>query len=78
MNEIFILVYGSPYIEERQVVWESIRNINSLNSNKILLIGDFNQVEYHCQKLGGTTNIQGRESFMKWRMECQLTELSIM
>lgn len=70
-----ILVYGSPYIEHRLEVWNNISlNINP-EDDRIVVCGDFNQVEFIDQKLGGLKNIQGREEFSRWRMNLGLFEI---
>lgn len=66
---------GLPYLDERKDVWDDIGRLIISVNNRTMLLGDFNQVEYSCQKSGGTNYIPGREDFMKWRMNWQLTEL---
>lgn len=47
------IVYGSPYIQERNQIWSSLSDILDSTIGAWLLIGDFNQVETQEQKLGG-------------------------
>lgn len=41
------------------------------------MMRDFNQVEYATQKIGGSTNIPGREVFMEWRKKWDLVEIPL-
>lgn len=62
-------------MDSRNTVWQLIGDILSKTHDKVLLLGDFNQVEYHNQKMGGSVNIPGREVFMNWRNKWQLLEI---
>lgn len=76
MNEWdLILVYGSPYVEGRFDVWNDIGSMIASASNRVLLLGDFNQVEFLSQKKGGNEYIPGRDYFMFWRNYWNLIEL---
>lgn len=41
----------------------------------IVLIGDFNQVEFLDEKLGGSSHVQGRHDFMHWRLDNGLIDI---
>ena len=75
-NEYFIaFVYGSPYLQSRAEVWNSLTDIMKNNGGKWVLIGDFNQVEYKEQKLGGSDRIQGANIFMDWKIHNKLLDI---
>ncbi|XP_056695114.1 uncharacterized protein [Spinacia oleracea] len=61
--------------ECRNTVWQLIGEILSNKNDKVVLLTDFNQVEYHNQKVGGSLNIPGKEDFMNWRNKWQLLEI---
>ena len=71
-----ILLYGSPYIESRGEVWDRISHCLNQNSLDSVIIGDFNQVEFLSQKLGGSNFIPGKEQFSNWRSSMGLSEIS--
>ncbi|KAL4331824.1 hypothetical protein GQ457_07G011320 [Hibiscus cannabinus] len=53
-DELFLtLIYGPPYVEEKQDFWESISSLRSNNSEKWCLIGATNIVASSEKKLGG-------------------------
>lgn len=71
-----ILLYGSPYIELRQEVWDLITfhlNQNNLDS---VVMGDFNQLEFLSQKMEGSTHIPVKDQFSTWRSKLGLSEIS--
>ncbi|XP_074271486.1 uncharacterized protein LOC141595421 [Silene latifolia] len=61
-------VYGEPDHSKRGAVWETFTcHLNSLDK-PFLLIGDFNQVEFSSDKLGGSDNlIRGANLFSYWK-----------
>lgn len=57
------LLYGDPIVEARPQIWlELASHLQSLPL--CLLIGDFNQLEWFEDKLGGAPTIRGWEVFM--------------
>lgn len=68
-------VYGSPYLELRSSVWDLYGGLIQSHLGKHLLIGDFNQLEFSTQKLGGSRYIKGANKFTHWRMENNLLEI---
>ncbi|XP_074315152.1 uncharacterized protein LOC141651333 [Silene latifolia] len=60
-------VYGEPDHSKRGAVWDNFtHHLNSLDK-PFLLIGDFNQVEFSSDKLGGSDKlIQGANLFTYW------------
>ncbi|XP_021715464.1 uncharacterized protein LOC110683408 [Chenopodium quinoa] len=69
-----MFVYGSPHIANRMEIWKSISDILESLSN-VIIIGDFNQVEYGSDKLGGNFFIPGQLEFMTWRMSIDLLDV---
>nr|XP_021851943.1 uncharacterized protein LOC110791500 [Spinacia oleracea] len=49
-----LFVYGAPHVSDRSLVWSEISSILARYPNTVL-IGDFNQVEFMDDKLGGST-----------------------
>lgn len=60
-------------MEDRLFVWNEILEYIAESSNKVMLLGDFNQVEMSSQKLGGSSIILGKDFFMGWRHQWNLT-----
>jgi len=64
INGCVLCIWCTCY-PDRPIIWEVIRSrLNSFNLSS-LLIGDFNQIEYYLDKLGGSEKIRGWEEFMK-------------
>nr|CCA66020.1 hypothetical protein [Beta vulgaris subsp. vulgaris] len=71
-----ILLYGSPYLDNRGEVWERIADYISRNPLDSVIMGDFNQIEFLNQKMGGSTYIPGKETFSQWRDQLGLSEIN--
>ncbi|XP_021728399.1 uncharacterized protein LOC110695480 [Chenopodium quinoa] len=56
-------------------VWEEISSILIEVPNAVIL-GDFNQVEYFSDKVGGSSVIPGRHDFIEWKLNSQLMDIS--
>ncbi|XP_021759197.1 uncharacterized protein LOC110724108 [Chenopodium quinoa] len=69
-----LFVYGSPHPSGRAAVWEEISHILQVYSD-ILLIADFNQVEYFSDKVGGSAHIAGLNAFQEWKIENNLLDV---
>ena len=69
------MLYGSPYLESRGVVWEMISDYVNHNSLDTVIMGDFNQLEYLNQKMGGSEYIPGKEQFSLWKHQLNLSEI---
>lgn len=69
-NEIsyMLIVYRAPHLADRPSVWNDIPSIISEYPN-ILLIGDYNQIEYLDNKLGDSLHIPGSVDFIHCRLE---------
>lgn len=68
-------VYGSPYAKERHNVWNHISECIDSSHGPWLLMGDFNQVENHSEKLRGSKIIQGVRSFQEWKTSNNLLDI---
>jgi len=68
-------VCGAPIVQDWPTTWEAIQL--HLNNFKLLtlLIGEFNQIEHHLDKLGGSEYIRGWDEFIKWNIEMGLIDL---
>ncbi|XP_056698202.1 uncharacterized protein [Spinacia oleracea] len=73
VNEIsyLLFVYGAPHVADRGLVWEEIFKILT-EYPKVVLVGDFNQVEFLDDKIGGSPHISQRLQFMQWRLDQEL------
>ncbi|XP_021757463.1 uncharacterized protein LOC110722503 [Chenopodium quinoa] len=69
-----MFVYGSPHVSFRLEVWNLITNILETIPN-VVLIGDFNQVEYLSDKLGDSSSIPGQMDFISWRIGMDLVDV---
>lgn len=75
-NEYFMLfVQGSPYLPHRDSTWNHITDLISKNPGRWILIGDFNQVENHDQKLGGSDILRGANNFREWKLHNRLIDI---
>lgn len=72
-NEIsyLLFVYGAPHVTDRIRVWEELSSILT-SYPKAVLVGDFNQVEFLDDKIGGSLNIPLRMQFTQWRLDLEL------
>ncbi|XP_074301412.1 uncharacterized protein LOC141632799 [Silene latifolia] len=69
-------VYGSPKKEQRQSVWLDIEHWLSRMDSHFILLGDFNQVEFKEDKLGGNKgSIYGAEFFSEWKVRNSLSDI---
>ncbi|XP_021714906.1 uncharacterized protein LOC110682875 [Chenopodium quinoa] len=69
-----MFVYGSPHVTNRLEIWYLISNFLESFSN-VVIIGDFNQVEYTSDKLGGNFSIPGQSDFINWRIGQDLIDV---
>uniref|UniRef100_A0A803MWR8 Endonuclease/exonuclease/phosphatase domain-containing protein n=1 Tax=Chenopodium quinoa TaxID=63459 RepID=A0A803MWR8_CHEQI len=69
-----IFVYGAPHISLRQAVWDEISSI-LLSVPNVVLLEDFNQVEFFSDKVGGSLDIPGRHSFLEWKLNAYLMDI---
>ncbi|XP_074277255.1 uncharacterized protein LOC141600896 [Silene latifolia] len=74
-KSMFVMfIYGEPALAYRCVVWERFSEVISGHS-PFLIIGDFNQVELHCDKLGGSPTIRGQDEFLAWKLQNELIDV---
>ncbi|XP_074310568.1 uncharacterized protein LOC141646590 [Silene latifolia] len=69
-----MFIYGEPSFELRLALWSSITALIS-SLSPFLIIGDFNQVEMHSDKLGGSCDIRGQQDFTTWRLDNSLLDV---
>lgn len=76
-NELsyFVCVYGAPNVAGRSEIWNTLRDFIQAHPQKLVLLGDFNQLENSTQKMGGNSFFPGANSFTKWRMDCNLMDI---
>lgn len=67
-------VYSSPILEDRVRVWNLMLSLLT-NVPNCILLGDFNHVEYHSDKLGGSSVIRGWMEFLDWRINSNFLEV---
>lgn len=53
LSWIFTVVYASPRIVERQVLWENISKVYDLHSKPLIIASDFNEPLTRDDKFGG-------------------------
>ncbi|KAL2924812.1 Uncharacterized protein RDABS01_022675 [Bienertia sinuspersici] len=68
-------LYGDPKLEGRGEVWEALKKLFASNPGPIVLLGDFNQIEFADQKLGGRKYLPGARVFSDWRVSSGLIDL---
>ncbi|XP_074303665.1 uncharacterized protein LOC141638149 [Silene latifolia] len=69
-----IFLYGEPNVALRNSLWERLSNI-SRTFSPVVLVGDFNQVEFLFDKLGGSNNIRGQFDFINWKLDNDLLDI---
>ncbi|XP_074318184.1 uncharacterized protein LOC141654978 [Silene latifolia] len=70
-------IYGSPERENRESVWLHIEHWISRMDSHFILLGDFNQVEFREDKLGGNTgSIFGAQLFSEWKVRNSLSDIA--
>ncbi|XP_074271275.1 uncharacterized protein LOC141595203 [Silene latifolia] len=70
-----LFLYAESSNASRASFWKDMKALCSSYS-PLYMIGDFNQVEHHYDKLGGSSNITRWKSFLDWRINIPLSELS--
>ncbi|XP_074308877.1 uncharacterized protein LOC141643571 [Silene latifolia] len=74
-HDMYVMfIYGEPCFDLRQSLWNSISDLIS-GLSPFLILGDFNQVEMHSDKLGGTYAIRGQQDFTNWRFDNSLLDV---
>ena len=68
-------VYGAHNLCNQPTVWETIQSYMYELSLPTLLMGDFNQVEFHTDKSGGSKKIRGWEEFTYRKMNMGLIHI---
>ncbi|XP_074298594.1 uncharacterized protein LOC141629503 [Silene latifolia] len=74
-HDMYVMfIYGEPCIDLRLSLWNNISSLIS-GLSPFLIIGDFNQVEMHSDKLGGSHIIRGQQDFTNWRFDNSLLDV---
>lgn len=69
-----MFIYGAPLIDDRNRVWDQVLDLLILYPT-CLILGDFNQVEWFEDKLGGSPFIRGWDDFVQFRLQSRLLEV---
>ncbi|XP_074306215.1 uncharacterized protein LOC141641454 [Silene latifolia] len=70
-------IYGAPKREQRQPIWLHIEQWIARMDSHFVLLGDFNQVEFKEDKLGGNKgSIYGAEVFSEWKVRNSLYDIA--
>ncbi|XP_074315705.1 uncharacterized protein LOC141651913 [Silene latifolia] len=69
-----MFIYGEPALAYRCAVWEQISEVIS-GCSPLVIIGDFNQVELHCDKFGGSPTIRGQDEFLACKLNNDLIDV---
>jgi exonuclease III len=73
----FTGVYGDP--ENKELTWRALRNLKQQGSGPWLLMGDFNEILFQHEKVGGTPKPQAQMDRFREAIEfCELTDLGFM
>ncbi|XP_074313427.1 uncharacterized protein LOC141648598 [Silene latifolia] len=71
-----VLFYGAPSLSLRTSVLMEIEKWMDTCHHPFLIVGDFNQVEYSCDKLNSSQRpIEGAEDFSLWKLRNELVEI---
>ncbi|XP_074313863.1 uncharacterized protein LOC141649061 [Silene latifolia] len=74
-NDMYsMFIYGESTFQYRSNLWDQISNV-VLGCTSFLVIGDFNQVELHTDKLGGSRSIRGQVDFTTWKLQNNLVDI---
>ncbi|XP_074277046.1 uncharacterized protein LOC141600701 [Silene latifolia] len=69
-----MFIYGEPVFMYRSSLWDKISDV-ILGYSPFVIIGDFNQVELHSDKLGGSSSIRGQDVFTNWKLHNNLIDV---
>ncbi|KAA3466354.1 reverse transcriptase [Gossypium australe] len=68
--------YGSPYLKDKNTVWDLLKGLSHGNYYPWLVAGDFNEILFGNEKKGGGVRDQGRmDVFRDTLEECQLIDI---
>ncbi|KAH9613032.1 hypothetical protein KSS87_008704 [Heliosperma pusillum] len=71
-----ILFYGEPNTSLRMNVFDQLGSLIETLTYPYLILGDFNQVEFNCDKLSRNKGqINGAMNFSKWRITHELIDI---
>ncbi|KAA3473504.1 Exo_endo_phos domain-containing protein [Gossypium australe] len=68
--------YGSPYATNKIESWNLLRKLGEDQSHPWLVCGDFNEIMYSFEKMGGSAREEWKmEAFRETLEECQLDDI---
>ncbi|KAK5844217.1 hypothetical protein PVK06_000353 [Gossypium arboreum] len=68
--------YGTPYTQDREESWATLKNLYHANDIPWIVAGDFNKIMYGFEKNGGLPRDENRmEAFRKALEDCQLYDM---
>ncbi|XP_074313498.1 uncharacterized protein LOC141648674 [Silene latifolia] len=71
-----VLFYGEPNTNLRRAILLELEEQITILEYPYIIVGDFNQVDYACDKLNVNTNsIQGAFEFNSWRLRNELMDI---
>jgi hypothetical protein len=69
-------VYGEPRVENRPLMWDTLRHLKTLSNLPWLIIGDFNEALWQEEHLSQTPRpVSQMEAFRDVLADCNLTDL---
>ena len=69
-----LFLYGVPHLSHRRTLWIHLQHL-LCRYDKLLIIGDINQLDQYADKLGGSDPIGGWEEFISWKMSLNLQDI---
>ena len=69
-----LFLYGAPSLSHRLALWTQLHQLLS-PYQKILILGDINQLDRHEDKMGGSALIGGWADFISWKMALNLQDI---
>jgi hypothetical protein len=69
-------VYGEPPVEDRHLMWDTLRNLKTLSDLPWLVVGDFNEALWQEEHMSCTPRaIPQMEAFREVLLNCELIDL---
>lgn len=69
-------MYGEPGWNQKGMTWDALRSLRSSTNIPWLVLGDFNEILYNCEKEGGRPRTQRHlRAFHDALVDCQLVDM---